>query len=307
MQVPGRLLDKILGDLLILRPISRARRKIAIAFAAFSCIVLSAQSALAVEQNDYIKPADQSQASEHCTWMVDKLQETQKAQEISADTGSPTDFVCAGDTVTILPANTPEVAPEIGALRRSEPSRPSLSNIDMQAQEANNFYWFQPGEGPRAEVRGWYEGNVETTVFYGRKTNGVTEWIRGINAQFTINLQQSEHPIDFMWIKGDYEYPITFSAWAELIEMRGPLLTPVRRDFILFNNGPRTSFSEKYKSILKQPSGNYIMSAGITDMLIIDPQKGFNSKVSGDFHVPRFLCNSGEQCKYPDGKEAPVW
>lgn len=238
-------------------------------------------------------PAVQRPHAEACATMANKLQKTEKAKSRKLGLGRIVNFNCFGGTTTIAAVHSPSV---------------SVSNLEMQADEPDNHYWRQPGEAPLQEVRGGYEGNVEGTVFYGQKTsNNHIIWIRAINIQFVIYLKQNYHDFSVNWSTANQFWnSVSLSGYAQLLEMNG-IFAPAVKDYVMFNNGPGLSIGENYSGILEQPSGNHVMSARLADFVVIDPEMGYEGRIEGSLAVPRFLCNSGEQCVYPNGEEAPVW
>jgi len=130
-------------------------------------------------------PAGQRSQAEACATMADKLQKTEKAKSRKLGHGQIVNFNCLGGTTTVAAVHSPSV---------------SISNLEMQADVPDNNYWRQPGEAPLQEVRGWYEGNVEGTIFYGQKTSSnQIIWIRGINIQLVISLKQNYHDFSVGW------------------------------------------------------------------------------------------------------------
>ena len=262
----------------------------------------TATAAQGLDGNENTTAADAAGAKQ-CRQNVSALKGGPEAKTKHISPDAAVDFYCVGSMVGIVSKDDPSVtvtkADDVSVAK----TKGSLTTLDYP--DVNT----QPGKGPIQSISDDYTSRVLATIYYGQDQPGTAnDWIRAVNMMLNVGLKTSYHDFVFGWSTAvaPWDEQITFSGTIRLQRMEG-WTTPVPVDQILWNNGPGSGTDGVYTGVLKQPTRNAIYSIALADFHVINYAKAFSITINQEIAVPRFLCNYPEQCKYPDGKEAPVF
>lgn len=185
--------------------------------------------------------------------------------------------------------------------------------ITMSSEEAANL---APPSNARADSVGCYNSTPVRTIWapsssdivygviYGQAndpTNG--SWSNCIDLTFTIGLQTDKHIFGLSAFSVLRNYNVDLSGGITLEQMEG--LLPSRTvDSTGYSNLSGDGFNFT-GSMGGTHNGTYIFKLG--NMKIQDYERAHTFNLNLDLSTYRFLCTPGDSCRYPDGKEAPVF
>ena len=160
---------------------------------------------------------------------------------------------------------------------------------------------------PRRSIADIYTGRVDFCVIYGQTNSPVNgSWSRSIYNTLTVNLQSVTHLLTF----SSFMDGIDAGGAAELsgfIYMRNNqgITPPVVTDNLVFNlsEGASTANFSAYIG----GTSNGIYHVNVSDMTVSDYTYAVTIPIASEANTYRFLCQTGEQCLYPDGAEAPIF
>jgi hypothetical protein len=157
---------------------------------------------------------------------------------------------------------------------------------------------------PTRTIYGEYSSEVVFSIIYGQVDDPVNgSWSNCIDGTFTIGLQDISHLATLTAYSVMHNGAVDLSGNITMEHMNG-ILPSATVDSLGYTKLSGNGFS--YSGYLGG-TGNGVYSAKMGNMTIMDYDKAHEFSLDVDLSTYRFLCNIGEQCRYPDGAEAPVF
>lgn len=157
---------------------------------------------------------------------------------------------------------------------------------------------------PVRTIYGVYSSDVVFSIIYGQLNDPVNgSWSNCIDGTFTLGLQTNAHLVMLTAFSLLQNNDIDLSGNLTMEHMNGIFPTNTV-DSIGYSNLSGDGFS--YSGFLGGTS-NGIYAAKMGNMTINDYGRAHTFNLDVDLSTYRFLCQTGEQCNYPDGHEAPVF
>lgn len=247
-------------------------------------------------------------AADNCRDNIAKLRSGAEAKAKGISPDQAVDFYCLGSTASVSPKGDQSRAVTSESLK-DQGLKPKSDSMTTEAWYGD--YWVNalPGEDPKQAIADDYTSSVAGSFYYGQDSPGTAnDWIRAVDMMLDLNLKTTYHDFRFGWNTsvGPWDEKITVNGWVQLQKNEG-IAEPKPVDPIFFNNSTKPETSFLITGGLEQPAEGGVYSVEVKSMQVTNQAKAFTIKLKGSMAVPRFLCNYPEQCKYPDGKEAPIF
>jgi len=244
-----------------------------------------------------------------CGLAAQNVANSEEAQAAGIIADGPLNFSCAPDGVIVSSTDDQgkPVATYEEVVDDERPQDSAFSVARQMAPQTLDPVCDSAVTEARRYVLNNYAGQVNFCVFYGQTGSPVNgTWVRSIYNTLTINLQTVTHLLTFSSENLDFA-GVNAAELSGFIYMRNNqgILPPVVTDELTFNlseGGSTANFSAYIGG-----TNNGVYNVSVADMNIVDYDYAFSTPIQYEANTFRFLCQTGEQCNYPDGMEAPVF
>jgi hypothetical protein len=157
---------------------------------------------------------------------------------------------------------------------------------------------------PQRTIYGEGSSDVAFSVIYGQQNDPVNgTWTNCIDGLLTIGLQMTSHLATLEAFSFLENQAVDLSGSITMQKMNG-ILPSNTVDSVGYSNLNAAGFN--FSTFLGGTS-NGVYSVKLGTMTINDYSKAHTFQLDVDLSTYRFVCQTREQCRYPDGNEAPVF